>query len=211
MQDLQSNSANFPFTSWRIAGTRAIKLRKAPNLRYRVLPSPLQACQFQETYVPVSKNLDEIDLKILSEIQADGRITNVELAKRVGISPPPCLRRVRTLEEEGFIQGYRGLLDPRKLGFDVTVFASVHLSSQADADLRAFEEFVRAEPLVRECWMLSGEVDFILKCVAPDMATFQDFVTHLTAAPHVRNVRTSLVLHNSKYEAAVPLEVRAGK
>ncbi len=142
------------------------------------------------------------------EIQADGRITNVELAKRVGISPPPCLRRVRTLEEEGYIQGYRGLLDPRRLGFDVTVFASVHLSSQADADLRAFEEFVRAEPLVRECWMLSGEVDFILKCVAPDMATFQDFVTHLTAAPHVRNVRTSLVLHNSKYEAAVPLELK---
>ena len=156
----------------------------------------------------VSKNLDEIDLKILSEIQADGRITNVELAKRVGISPPPCLRRVRALEEEGYIQGYRGLLDPRRLGFDVTVFASVHLSSQADADLRAFEDFVRAEPLVRECWMLSGEVDFILKCVAPDMATFQDFVTHLTAAPHVRNVRTSLVLHNSKYEAAVPLDLK---
>jgi DNA-binding Lrp family transcriptional regulator len=156
----------------------------------------------------VSKNLDEIDLKILSEIQADGRITNVELAKRVGISPPPCLRRVRTLEEAGYIQGYRGLLDPHRLGFDVTVFASVHLSSQADADLRAFEDFVRAEPLVRECWMLSGEVDFILKCVAPDMATFQAFVTHLTAAPHVRNVRTSLVLHNSKYEAAVPLELK---
>jgi DNA-binding Lrp family transcriptional regulator len=157
---------------------------------------------------PVSKNLDEIDLKILSEIQADGRITNVELAKRVGISPPPCLRRVRTLEEEGYITGYRGLLDPRKLGFDVTVFAAVHLSSQAEADLRAFEAFVLAEPLVRECWMLSGEVDFILKCVAPDMATFQEFVTHLTAAPHVRNVRTSLVLHNSKYDPAVPLDVR---
>ncbi|MEN3290438.1 MAG: hypothetical protein V7634_4738 [Bradyrhizobium sp.] len=156
----------------------------------------------------MSKNLDEIDLKILSEIQADGRITNVELAKRVGISPPPCLRRVRALEEDGYITGYRGLLDPRKLGFDVTVFAAVHLSSQADADLRAFEEFVRAEPLVRECWMLSGEVDFILKCVAPDMATFQEFVTHLTAAPHVRNVRTSLVLHNSKYEAAVPLDAK---
>src|ERR1700753_1795195 len=130
----------------------------------------------------VSKNLDEIDLKILSEIQADGRITNVELAKRVGISPPPCLRRV---------------------------WARVPPRSRAGADLRAFEDFVRAEPLVRECWMLSGEVDFVLKCVAPDMATFQDFVTHLTAAPHVRNVRTSLVLHNSKYEAAVPLEVKA--
>ena len=155
----------------------------------------------------VSKSLDEIDLKILHEIQADGRITNVELAKRVGISPPPCLRRVRTLEEEGYILGYRGLLNPAPLGFEVTVFASVHLSSQADADLRAFEDFVRKEPLVRECWMLSGETDFILKCVAPDMNTFQDFVSRLTAAPHVRNVKTSLVLHNSKNEAAVPLEV----
>ena len=178
------------------------KIAQIRQARLRVL------LRVPETGIHVSKNLDEIDLKILSEIQADGRITNVELARRVGISPPPCLRRVRTLEEEGYIQGYRGLLDPRRLGFDVTVFASVHLSSQADADLRAFEEFVRAEPLVRECWMLSGEVDFILKCVAPDMATFQNFVTHLTAAPHVRNVRTSLVLHNSKYEAVVPLEVK---
>ncbi len=154
------------------------------------------------------KGLDEIDLRILKELQADGRITNVELAKRVGISPPPCLRRVRALEEAGYILGYRGLLDARKLGFDVTVFASVHLASQADADLRSFEEFVRKEPLVRECWMLSGEIDFILKCVAPDMATFQEFVARLTAAPQVRNVRTSLVLQNSKYEAAAPLEIK---
>src|ERR671935_153080 len=114
----------------------------------------------------------------------------------------------RALEEAGFIKGYRALLDEKRLGYEVTVFAMVHLASQADADLKAFEDFVRHEPLVRECWMLSGEIDFILKCVAPDMATFQDFVTHLTAAPHVRNVRTSLVLHNSKYEAAVPLEVK---
>ncbi len=97
--------------------------------------SVLQAQPAPGNRTRVSKNLDEIDLKILAEIQADGRITNVELAKRVGISPPPCLRRVRTLEEEGYILGYRGLLDPRRLGFDVTVFASVHLSSQADADL----------------------------------------------------------------------------
>src|SRR6267142_6681655 len=185
------------------------KIALVPAAALRLFPEIiLKPCHPRTLDPRVSKNLDEIDLKILSEIQADGRITNVELAKRVGISPPPCLRRVRTLEEEGYIQGYRGLLDPRRLGFDVTVFASVHLSSQADADLRAFEEFVRAEPLVRVCWMLSGEVDFILKCVAPDMATFQDFVTHLTAAPHVRNVRTSLVLHNSKYEAAVPLDVK---
>ena len=207
MQELQSISANFPLKREKWRSARAIKLRTPPQRAKTVAEIPRKPCQ-PRTRNRVSKNLDEIDLKILSEIQADGRITNVELAKRVGISPPPCLRRVRTLEEEGYIQGYRGLLDPRRLGFDVTVFASVHLSSQAEADLRAFEEFVRAEPLVRECWMLSGEVDFILKCVAPDMATFQNFVTHLTAAPHVRNVRTSLVLHNSKYEAAVPLQVK---
>ncbi len=152
------------------------------------------------------KSLDPIDLAILRELQADGRITNVELASRVGISPPPCLRRVRVLEEAGYISGYRALLDPRRLGYDVTMFASVQLSSQSDADLRAFETFVKNEKLVRECWMLSGEVDFILKCVAPDMNTFQEFVARLTAAPHVRNVRTSLVLHNAKYEPAVPLE-----
>jgi DNA-binding Lrp family transcriptional regulator len=210
MQELQFISANFPLHHGKQCKSLRNKIAQVAGTGLEVFPGDTAGpfCRV-ETGIPVSKNLDEIDLKILSEIQADGRITNVELAKRVGISPPPCLRRVRTLEEEGYIQGYRGLLDPRRLGFDVTVFASVHLSSQADADLRAFEEFVRTEPLVRECWMLSGEVDFILKCVAPDMATFQDFVTNLTAAPHVRNVRTSLVLQNSKYEAAVPLEVKA--
>ena len=157
----------------------------------------------------MTRRLDTIDWQILAELQADGRITNVELARRVGISAPPCLRRVRVLEEAGYIKGYRGLLDERLLGFEVAVFAMVHLSSQAEADLVAFERFVQAQPLVRECWMLSGEVDFILKCVAPDMNTFQEFVSRLTAAPHVRNVRTSLVLHNSKDAAAVPMEMAA--
>src|SRR5258706_13422651 len=185
------------------------KIAQIPPATLRPFPIILLKPCPPRTWTRVPKNLDEIDLKILSEIQADGRITNVELAKRVGISPPPCLRRVRTLEEAGYIQGYRGLLDPRRLGFDVTVFASVHLSSQADSDLRAFEEFVRAEPLVRECWMLSGEVGFILKCCAPDMATFQEFVTDLTATPHVRKCIATLVLHNSKYEPAVPLDLKA--
>ena len=125
--------------------------------------------------------LDAIDRKILKELQEDGRITNVELASRVGISAPPCLRRVRALEEAGYIKGYRALLDEKKLGYEVTVFAMVHLSSQAEADLIAFENFVRAQPLVRECWMLSGEIDFVLKCVAPDLKTFQAFVEKLTA------------------------------
>jgi len=150
--------------------------------------------------------LDAIDRKILKELQDDGRITNVELARRIGISAPPCLRRVRALEEAGYVRGYRALLDEKLLGYEVTVFALVNLTSQADADLKAFEDFVRKEPLVRECWMLSGEIDFILKCVAPDMKTFQAFVAELTAAPHVRNVKTALTLHNSKDAAIVPLD-----
>jgi DNA-binding Lrp family transcriptional regulator len=157
----------------------------------------------------VPARLDAIDWKILHELQDNGRITNVELARRVGISAPPCLRRVRALEEAGFVKGYRALLDEKLLGYEVTVFAMVHLSSQAEADLKAFEDFVRKEPLVRECWMLSGEIDFVLKCVAPDLKSFQAFVEELTAAPHVRNVKTSLVLRNSKDAAMMPMQLKA--
>jgi DNA-binding Lrp family transcriptional regulator len=154
----------------------------------------------------MSDSLDSIDRHILRELQDDGRITNVELARRVGISAPPCLRRVRTLEQAGYIKSYRALLDEKKLGFELTAFAMVHLSSQAEADLQEFERFVRTLPLVRECWMLSGEIDFVLKCVAPNLAAFQALVTELTGAPHVRNVKTSLTLRNSKDAAMVPLE-----
>ncbi len=152
--------------------------------------------------------LDEIDRKILAELQADGRMTNVELAKRVGISAPPCLRRVRTLEEAGFIRGYHAEVNPRELGFEVQVFAMVGLVSQAEADLSAFEARCRAWPLVRECHMLNGEVDFILKCVAPDLSTFQSFLTEdLTAAENVASVKTSLVIRGAKDEPGVPFEV----
>ncbi len=123
-----------------------------------------------------------------------------------GMDVPPCLRRVRALEQAGYIKGYRALLDEKKLGYEVAVFAMVHLASQAESDLVAFETFVRKEPLVRECWMLSGEIDFVLKCVAPDLKTFQAFVERLTAAPNVRNVKTSLTLRNSKDAAMVPMD-----
>jgi len=152
--------------------------------------------------------LDPIDRKILAELQADGRMTNVELARRVGISAPPCLRRVRTLEEQGYIRGYHANVDTRALGFEVQVFAMVGLQSQAEADLSAFERRCRAWPLVRECHMLNGEVDFILKCVAPDLSTFQTFLTEeLTAAENVASVKTSLVIRNAKDEPGVPFEV----
>lgn len=152
--------------------------------------------------------LDPIDRKILAELQADGRMTNVELARRVGISAPPCLRRVRTLEEAGYIRGYHADVDPRMLGFEVQVFAMVGLQSQAEADLTAFENRCRAWPLVRECHMLNGEVDFILKCVAPDLSTFQSFLTEqLTAAPNVVSVKTSLVIRGAKDEPGLPFDV----
>ena len=152
--------------------------------------------------------LDPIDRKILAELQADGRMTNVELAKRVGISAPPCLRRVRTLEESGYIRGYHADVDSRELGFEVQVFAMVGLNSQAEADLSAFEARCREWSLVRECHMLNGEVDFILKCVAPDLSTFQRFLTEdLLKAEHVASVKTSLVIRDAKDEPGVPFDV----
>lgn len=151
--------------------------------------------------------LDTIDLQILAALQADGRITNVDLSEKVGISAPPCLRRVRALEEAGFIQGYHADLNVKALGFEVTVFAMVGLHSQAEADLQAFEALVGTWPLVRECHMLNGEIDFILKCVAPDLSTFQSFLTGLlTPAPNVASVRTSLTIRQSKHQPGVPIE-----
>ncbi len=152
--------------------------------------------------------LDPIDRHILAELQADGRMTNVELASRVGISAPPCLRRVRTLEEAGYITGYHAEIDARELGFEVAVFAMVRLQSQAEADLSAFEARCRAWPLVRECHMLNGEIDFILKCVSPDLSTFQSFLTgELLKAENVANVKTSLVIRCAKDEPGVPFDV----
>ena len=155
-----------------------------------------------------SHKLDPIDRQILAELQADGRMTNVELASRVGISAPPCLRRVRVLEEQGYIKGYHADVDARSLGFEVQVFAMVGLQSQAEADLSAFEARCRAWSLVRECHMLNGEVDFILKCVAPDLSTFQSFLTEeLTAAENVASVKTSLVIRDAKSEPGVPFDI----
>jgi DNA-binding Lrp family transcriptional regulator len=135
-------------------------------------------------------------------------MTNVELAKRVGISAPPCLRRVRTLEESGYIRGYHADVNARDLGFEVQVFAMVGLASQAESDLTTFEGKCRGWPLVRECHMLNGEVDFILKCVAPDLSSFQSFLTgQLLTTPNVASVKTSLVIRPAKDEPGVPFDV----
>lgn len=155
--------------------------------------------------------LDTIDRKILAELQANGRMTNVELARRVDISAPPCLRRVRALEEAGYIRGYHAELNAKALDYDILVFALVSLESQSESDLKAFEERAAGWPLVRECHMLNGEIDFILKCVATDLEEFQQFLTsQLTAAPNVHNVKTSLVIRTAKKVPGVPLAERAG-
>ena len=152
--------------------------------------------------------LDAIDRKILRDLQANGRVTNVELARRVGISAPPCLRRVRALEEAGFIRGYHAELDPTALGFNVIVFAQVGLSSQAERDLVAFEELVDSWPEVRECHMLAGETDFLLKVAAADWEEYQTFVTtKLTPAPNVSHVKSALAIRSSKLAPGVPVYI----
>jgi DNA-binding Lrp family transcriptional regulator len=151
-------------------------------------------------------NFDAIDLKLLAELQENGRITNVELAAKVGLTAPPCLRRMRTLEQSGAIRGYHAEIDPAVMGYSIMVFAMVSLKSQAEEDLRAFESHVRSLPQVRECHMLNGEIDFILKIVAHDLQTFQEFLTsQLTSAPNVSSVKTSLTIRTAKDDPGVPV------
>jgi DNA-binding Lrp family transcriptional regulator len=151
--------------------------------------------------------LDSIDRRLLAELQDEGRVTNVDLARRVGLTAPPCLRRVRALEEAGVIRGYHADLDASSLGFTITVFAMVSLKSQAEEDLKAFENHIKALPEVRECHMLNGEIDFILKIVSKDLQSFQEFLTSkLTPAPNVASVKTSLTIRTAKNEPGVPLD-----
>lgn len=152
--------------------------------------------------------LDKIDRKILHYLQEDGRMTNVDLAKRAGISAPPCLRRVRALEEAGYVRGYHAVLDAQAMGYGVTVFANVKLVSQADADLKQFEALIGQWPMVRECYMLAGETDFLLKIVAEDWDSYQRFLTEkLTAAPNVTSVKSSLAIKPAKQAPGVPIEL----
>ena len=152
--------------------------------------------------------LDRIDRRILRDLQDNGRMTNVELASRAGISAPPCLRRVRALEAAGYISGYHANLNPEMLGFGITVFAQVGLASQAEVDLVAFETLVREWPEVRECHMLAGEADFLLKVVARDWDSYNRFLTsELTSAPNVSHVKSALAIRRSKQVAGAPIDV----
>ncbi|MFV0294528.1 MAG: Lrp/AsnC family transcriptional regulator, partial [Hyphomicrobiaceae bacterium] len=146
----------------------------------------------------MSVRLDATDWRILRELQADGRLTNVALAQRVGLSPPPCLRRVQALESAGFIRGYHAVIDEALTGFEVTAFALVTLRAQGEAELREFENRLLTWPTVREGYMLAGDADYILKCVANDMTAFQSFVLDtLTPLPNVSSVKTTIVLRRA--------------
>ncbi|WP_114375440.1 Lrp/AsnC family transcriptional regulator [Elioraea thermophila] len=149
--------------------------------------------------------LDQIDRRILAELQEDGRMTNVELARRVGISAPPCLRRVRRLEEAGVIRGYHADTDPALLGWQVMFFAIVGLESQKQSVLDAFEQMVGAWPEVRECHMIRGGGDFILKLVARDTAHENELTRRLTGAASVARVTTLQTIRTAKDAAGVPI------
>ena len=151
--------------------------------------------------------LDSIDLQILDFLQRNGEISNVQLAQKVKISPPSCLRRVKSLEEKNLILGYNAIVNSELLGFKVTVYAYVGLESQAESDLQTFENYISNFPEVRECHMLIGEVDFLLKIVAKDWDDFQSFLTkNLTQAPKVSNVKTSLNIRSVKNLPGIPFE-----
>jgi DNA-binding Lrp family transcriptional regulator len=154
----------------------------------------------------VELDLDAVDRHILSELQADGRMTNVELARRVGLSAPPCLRRVRRLEEQGVIRGYHADLDPQVLGWQITFFALVGLETQKEAVLSAFERLVTSWPEVRECHMIRGGGDFLLRLVARDTQHENALTSRLTEAPHVLRVQTMPTIRTARDLSGVPVE-----
>ena len=154
---------------------------------------------------PDDTDLDAVDRHILAELQDDGRMTNVELARRVNLSAPPCLRRVRRLEDAGIIRGYHADIDPVALGWEVTFFALVGLESQKQAVLDEFEELATSWPEVRECHMIRGGGDFLLRLVARDTAHENELTSRLTGTPSVLRVMTLQTIRTAKDAAGVPI------
>jgi Lrp/AsnC family leucine-responsive transcriptional regulator len=151
--------------------------------------------------------LDAIDRRILAELQRDAKITNVDLAKRVHLSPSPCLARVRALEEAGYIMRHVTLLDPRKLQLGVNVFIHVSLEKQVDQALGHFENTIRRFPQVMECYLMTGDADYLLRIVVADVDALQTFIVgQLTRIPGIASIRSSFALKQVKYETALPIE-----
>lgn len=150
--------------------------------------------------------MDELDLKILEKLQHDARVTNVALAESVNLSPAPCLRRVKDLEEKGVISGYSTLLNPEKLGWMVSVFIEIRLERQVLSDLQVFEEHIQRFPEVMECYLMTGSSDYLLRVVAKDLKSLQTFITdRLAGVPNVANIQSSVALKQVKYKTALPI------
>ena len=155
----------------------------------------------------IKKELDGIDLKILRILQDEGRISNLDLSKKIGMSPPPTLRRVRDLEKNGFIDGFRANLDSSKLGYDLTAWIFISLKNQNEESLNSFEKLVWGWETIRECYMLNGEVDFILKSVSKNMSEFNDFLSqNITSNENVLSVKTAFAIKTTKSLGNVPID-----
>ncbi|MDH3737986.1 MAG: Lrp/AsnC family transcriptional regulator [Alphaproteobacteria bacterium] len=151
-------------------------------------------------------DLDATDRRILEVLQSDARIANIDLAEQVNLSPSPCLRRVRRLEEEGYVRGYVSLLDPAAIGLPVSVFVQVSLEKQVDGALDEFERQIVTHTEVMECYLMTGDSDYLLRVVAPDIAAFQRFLLdHLTRIPGVASIKSSFALKQVSYRTALPL------
>ena len=152
------------------------------------------------------RKLDEIDRRILAELQRDSKLTNVELAAKVGLSASPCLARVRQLERDGILKGYVALVSPEALGLTITVFIQITLERQAEKTLEVFETRIRAFPEVMECYLMTGDSDYLVRLVVPDVAALQEFIMRdLTTIPGVANIRSSFALKQVTYKTALPL------
>ena len=155
----------------------------------------------------MKKKIDSIDLKILRILQDEGRISNLDLSKKIDMSPPPTLRRVRDLEDKGYIDGFRANINPEKLGFDLTAWIFISLKNQNEESLNSFEKLVWGWENIRECYMLNGEIDFILKCVSKNMSEFNNFLTkNITSNDNISSVKTAFMIKNTKKLGTVPIE-----
>lgn len=153
-----------------------------------------------------AKTLDEIDRRILTALQHDGRLTNQDLAARVGISPSPCWRRVRALETAGVIKAYAALVDPGAIGLDVSVFTQVSLDRQGEKNLQVFEQAVGAWPEIMECYLMTGDADYLLRVVVPDLAAYEKFLMQkLTRIPGIASIKSSFALRSVKYRTDLPI------
>lgn len=149
---------------------------------------------------------DKIDCHILHHLQNDGRMTNVDLADRVGISAPPCLRRVRVLEENGIIKGYHADVDPESLDFGVTAFVFISLKNRTDSDLQQFEKQINTLFVVRECYLLAGGIDFLLKIVVKTAKEYKLFIDELGHNSMIENITSTLSIRRSKWLSGVPID-----